>query len=455
MKGRAWRIAWPKSLKRRLIAQLLLFQAGILLVVGVAIVAYLIEADTGGMLTSPEFAEAAARAIERGPDGKLRLVETAEILRFRQSVPDFWFVARATSGEIVTEGRVPAVYLGFVEYLDRITYADFRDTSPSHSLLALARTVSGPQGDFVVLGKGDLYSVTFVVLFLSNVLMIPIITMITIITIIIIPVIVGRAFSRFASIAREAAGIDIDRRGYRLPLDGVPSEIAPLVNAVNGALQRLDEGYERQQRFILDAAHELRTPIAILQTRVETLPEGPARTRILADAARVGGLAEQLLDLQRIDAGGKLFERVDLVGLCQGVVADLAPMAIAQGYELSLESEVDQEYVTGDAAAIERALVNLVQNAIEHAGRKGDIVVRVERGGRIEIIDQGPGVPQAERETIFEPFHRLNRRDSGAGLGLSLVRQIMERHGGNVSVIDTPYGGACFRLDFPKDRARR
>lgn len=439
----------PRSLKRRLITQLLLFQVGILFLFGLLFVAYLVRADEGGVFVDPEVAEIAARAIERDADGRLILKETAELASLRAVVPDFWFVALNDSGESIQSGTVPDVYKQLGRNLDRISFADIRDTVQPYLYSAVVRRVSGPAGDFTVLGEGRLFSATFVVLFLSNLLMIPILALLIIITVIAIPLIVRGALSGLSEVADQAEHIDIDRRGFRLPDTGIPGEVRPLVKAVNGALQRLDEGYERHQRFILDAAHELRTPIAILQTRVETIEQSPIRGRLLADTSRIAALAEQLLDLQRLDQSGANFGRLDLVALCRHIVADLAPLAIAQGYEISFESALSSEYVMGDAGALERALINIIQNAIEHGGQKGTIAVRAERGGIVEVSDEGTGIPLHERERIFEPFHRLQPRDHGAGLGLNLVKEILNRHGGHVSVVDSVSGGACFRMALP------
>jgi len=192
-----------------------------------------------------------------------------------------------------------------------------------------------------MVGKGDVFSMTLPVLLFSNIMIFPVLVLISIATTIAIPLIIRREFRALSTIAKTAEAIDIDRRGYRLPDNDIPREVQPLVHAVNGALKRLDDGYERHKRFILDAAHELRTPVAILQTRVETLLEGPARSRILADANRIGVLAEQLLDLQRLGGQKAPLVPLDLVNLCRSVVADMAPLAISQGYELSFEPEED------------------------------------------------------------------------------------------------------------------
>lgn len=438
-----------KSLKRRLIAQLLLFQVGILFLFSVAFVAYLLQVGEGIVLSDPAFADAAASAIERKADGHLVLNETEDLAKIRQRSTNFWFVARSEKGEIVQTGNVPPVYAVMAQHLDSITFADIRDTQAPFTYLAVIRRASGPAGDFIVLGKGDMLSMTYAILLLSNLLMVPILVLLVIITVIAIPWIVSRAFSRLSTIAKEAEAIDIDRRGYRLPETGIPNEVVPLVNAINGALQRLDEGHERHQRFILDAAHELRTPVAILQTRVEAIAEGSIRNRLLSDAGRIAALAEQLLDLQRLDVTGDRFTSVDLVDICRNVAADMAPLAIAQGYELSLETTLQQLGIQGDAGALQRVVVNIVQNAIEHGNGKGNITIRIGRPAVIEITDEGPGIPVTERERIFEPFHRLKAHEHGAGLGLNLVQEIMRRHGGQVVATDNPQGGACFRLTFP------
>lgn len=443
------RLAWPRSLRRRLIVQLLLFQIVILSAFGAILVAYILHAGGGVVLASPDFAEAAAKAIVREPDGTLRLEETPDLAKLRQGTPDLWFLARSSQGEIVETGSPPVLYRMLAEHLDRIYFADIRDDQPPFSYLAVARRVTGPAGEFVVLGKGPVFGTGFVVLVLSNILMLPILAVLVIVTVVVIPWIVGRAFARLAEVAGAAEKIDVDRRGYRLPRAEVPTEIHPLVSAINGALQRLDDGYERQRRFILDAAHELRTPIAILQTRLDAVQESALKARLQADIGRIASLAEQLLDMQRMGQEGASFRRLELVSLCRNVVADLAPLAISAGYELSLEGAAAPIFVEGDQGALERVVTNLVQNAIDHGGGRGRIVVNVEADGIVEVMDEGPGVPESEREAIFEPFHRLRPREQGAGLGLNLVREIVARHGGQIAVLDRPGGGALFVMHLP------
>lgn len=272
-------------------------------------------------------------------------------------------------------------------------------------------------------------------------------------TLVATPIVVRAALAGLGGVVDHAERIDVGQPGARLPVSGVPAEVGPLVAAVNDALGRLDEGYARQQRFLAAAAHELRTPIAILHTRIQSLPSSDEQTRLLEDVARLSTLADQLLDLQRLGHQIRPADRVDLVELGRRVAADLAPLAIAAGYELAFEGATAPVWVTGDRPSLERALMNLVQNAIEHGGRRGTITMRATADGTLEVVDEGAGIPAAERERVFEPFARLHPRDRGAGLGLHLVREVVRLHHGEVSVADAPGSGALFRIALPLLRA--
>lgn len=267
-------------------------------------------------------------------------------------------------------------------------------------------------------------------------------------TLVATPIVVRSALSGLGDIVDQAERIDVGQRGARLSAAHAPAEVGPLVAAVNDALGRLDEGYERHKRFLADAAHELRTPIAILHTRIESLPNEPGKTRALEDVARLATLAEQLLDLQRLQQPIDHRVRIDLVAVGRKVAADLAPLAIAAGYEMAFEATEDKAFVMGDRLSLERAVVNLVQNAIEHGGRAGTITVNVI-GGAIDVSDEGPGIPLEHRERIFEPFYRLHPHERGAGLGLNLVHEVVRLHHGHVEVVDAPGPGARIRITLP------
>lgn len=169
----------------------------------------------------------------------------------------------------------------------------------------------------------------------------------------------------------------------------------------------------------------------------------------MADASRIAVLAEQLLDLQRLGGQKAPLVPLDIVGLCRSVVADMAPLAISQGYNLSFEPEEEPILALADDASLQRALMNIVQNAIEHGGNRGTITIRVASNRVIEIADDGDGIPETERELVFDAFHRMRPKDRGTGLGLNLVQEIVRYHGGEISISDSPTGGACFRIALP------
>jgi signal transduction histidine kinase len=155
----------------------------------------------------------------------------------------------------------------------------------------------------------------------------------------------------------------------------------------------------------------------------------------------------QMLDAERLALATRQREPVDLVALVRAAVADVAPLAVANGYEVAVEAQADAVIVEADPHAVLRALMNLLGNAIAHGGNAGTIEVRISKGGRIDVADQGPGVAADARERIFEPFHRERWDRDGCGLGLHLVREIMRGHGGDVRLLDSA-AGALFRLDF-------
>jgi signal transduction histidine kinase len=199
-------------------------------------------------------------------------------------------------------------------------------------------------------------------------------------------------------------------------------------------LERLEHEFQKRQRFLIDAAHELRTPIAIMQTRIDGMTEGQSRRRLLDDVARLGETAEQLLDFERNDQADDRHELIELVSIAKTVVAELAPLAIGAGYEISFQSDVEKFERQGSASALPRAISNMVRNAIDHGGNSGMISVSVSAVGEITVADQGRGIPQDQQELVFEPFYRVVPSSKGAGLGLSLVKQIVTNHRGKVTI---------------------
>jgi signal transduction histidine kinase len=161
----------------------------------------------------------------------------------------------------------------------------------------------------------------------------------------------------------------------------------------------------------------------------------------------LGETAEQLLDFERSDQAEHQQETVDLVEIARKVVADLAPLAIGAGYEISFDSAVGTLERQGNPPALQRAITNLVRNAIDHGGNVGTISVSVSADAQIKVADEGPGIPAGHQEQIFEPFYRVTPRSKGAGLGLSLVKQIVMDHRGEVK-IDSSSNGTTFTIQL-------
>ncbi|HZF42319.1 MAG TPA: HAMP domain-containing sensor histidine kinase [Sphingomonadaceae bacterium] len=247
---------------------------------------------------------------------------------------------------------------------------------------------------------------------------------------------------------RAATELDPADLTRRLPESGVVKQLLPLVRAFNAALDRVAEAFERRRRFIADVAHELRTPLAVLNMHVEALPPGGVKPDLERTVFRLSHMVGQMLDAERMTLASRAHEQVALVELTRSVVADIAPLAIANGYDISVVAEGHETSVKGDPHAIGRTLSNLLGNAIAHGGGNGSIEVRISHGC-IEVADEGPGIPPEARERIFEPFRRERWDRDGCGLGLHLVREVMRAHGGEASVTSNGTG-AVFRLQFAK-----
>jgi signal transduction histidine kinase len=250
-----------------------------------------------------------------------------------------------------------------------------------------------------------------------------------------------------SEIARD---IGPTRTGLRLPTEEMPREVRPLVSAVNQALDRLEEGLRIQRDFTADAAHELRTPLSILRTRLDLLEDKQTGQALLQDVEGMAHIISQLLDIAELDAfvvdPG---EKADLQAVAAEIAEFVAPLALAQGKDIALLGATEPVWVKGNPEMLGRAIRNLAENAINHTPPGTAVEFVVEKNGTVSVLDHGPGIAEDERNLIFQRFWRRDRRKPGStGLGLSIVQRIAELHSATITLENRRPNGARFSLRF-------
>jgi len=275
---------------------------------------------------------------------------------------------------------------------------------------------------------------------------------------------VGRVLRPVEDIRAEVDGISAARLDRRVTEPATGDEIARLAHTMNAMLDRLADAAERQRRFVADAAHELRSPLARIRAELEVdqaHPEAADRERthdsVLREAVDLQGLVDDLLLLARGDAGALDVVRagpVDLDDVVEGLALARRPNS---GRRIDTRAVVPVQ-VYGDRPQLERAVANLLDNAVRHARERVAVSLR-ERAGTAELVvaDDGPGIDPVHGERVFERFTRLDdarsAADGGAGLGLAIARDIADRHGGSLVLgADGPGARLVLRLPVVPDR---
>lgn len=241
-------------------------------------------------------------------------------------------------------------------------------------------------------------------------------------------------------------------------LHDVPTEFKPLIDALNGMLSRIDTGFDAMRRFISDASHQLKTPLAGLQTQTEmALRETDMEavhdslTKVDLSVRRTSRLARQLLSHARAAEPGARSRDLDLAQVVREVISTLVPQSRAKGIDLGYEGE-DQVGFHGDPTLLGELIINLTDNALRYAPPDTVVTISLVRNDESVILtvdDQGPGIPQEARDEVFERFVRLPGAPvEGCGLGLAIVREIANRHEGRVLLSDAPGGGLRVRVEF-------
>jgi signal transduction histidine kinase len=256
-----------------------------------------------------------------------------------------------------------------------------------------------------------------------------------------------RPLRQASEIARD---IGPTRTDLRLPTKEMPREVRPLVSAVNQALDRLEEGFRIQRDFTADAAHELRTPLSILRTRLDLLEDKQMGEALRRDVEGMAHIISQLLDIAELDAFVvDPLARADLQSVTAEVAEFLAPLALAQGKDIALLGTTEPVWVKGNPEMLSRAVRNLAENAINHTPPETAVEFVVEKNGTVSVLDHGPGITEDERHLIFQRFWRRDRRKAGStGLGLSIVARIAELHSAAIIVENRQPTGARFSLKF-------
>ena len=438
-----------KSLAGRLVIWFVVFQSIVSVLALAASLFFGRQVGDEYAFAQMHIADLVADALVMRPDGRLAIQETPALEAFRAERPAV--KVAAMRGREVIDGSSPDLSaalraLGMPRFMNA-TFA-FTEGPLAGSVVAGA-AVETQWGEVVVvstdnpLRADDLPALSR---YMSGYL-VRVMGFVLLGSVLIVPFVIRRALKPLNEASAAAAKIDLRSRDLRLPeSEGVPSELLPLVRSINVALDRLDQGFSRQQRFAAEAAHELRTPLAILAARIDSDQNEEQADGMRRDVERMRTLVDQLLLVARLERRDvRLEENVDLVSLARDVVADCTPLAIAGGRDIALAPEVGQAPVRGGRQVLESALINLVHNALraEPVGGTVEVVVRPHE---LLVVDHGAGVAPADRENVFDPFWRRDEQHPGAGLGLTIVKETAIAHGGEISIDETPGGGATFRL---------
>jgi len=263
-----------------------------------------------------------------------------------------------------------------------------------------------------------------------------------------------RALLPLRQASEIASDIGPTRTGLRLPTGEIPSEVRPLVSAINLALDRLEEGFRIQRDFTADAAHELRTPLSILRTRLDLLKDEKVSQALRQDVDGMAHIISQLLDIAELDSFViDPLERADLRSVTAEIAEFVAPLALAQGKDVALLGETEPVWVKGNPEMLSRAIRNLAENAINHTAPGTTVEFTVDKDGTVSVQDRGPGIAEGERKLIFQRFWRRDRRKAGStGLGLSIVQRIAELHSATIKLENRKPSGARFSLRFTPSR---
>ncbi|MFZ2587397.1 MAG: ATP-binding protein [Alphaproteobacteria bacterium] len=386
--------------------------------------------------------------------------EVATTYRARDN--GFVFVLHDGQGGIIARSHPLAVAMlrtGLVA-VPKTTYMDTKATDGKESsMFMLVRPVPTPKGmryltvgqsrtiDDVLLQAASRDATQHLMIWLLPAFVLVLIT---------IAMSVGEALRPLRRLSEDVKAIGPHNPDQKLLTTEVPYEVKPLVEAVNGLLSQLGRALTAQQQLSADAAHQLKTPLAIMQARLELLDKLPGRDDLVNDVQRMNRMVGQMLHYAQLMQTDTALQPTDLTALARDVVARLAPLAHGRKVKLEVEAPALPVMVKANALLAGEALQNLVDNAIQHSPKGSAVEVEITLDGVVDVADRGPGVPATERDRVFSRFWQGEGRNekygNGSGLGLAIVAEIMRQHGGKAQLSERKGGGSVFSLTFVKTK---
>ena len=273
------------------------------------------------------------------------------------------------------------------------------------------------------------------------------------------------ALAPLTHMAADASAISLASPGKRMAYDGPDDELGTLAHALNAMLERLEHAYAEQRRFVADASHELRTPVAIVRGNIELLRAGQLTgddaleglAMIDAESTRMSRLIDELLSLARLESSAHAFQPLEV----RTILEEGAARARMLGdRKITIEGPRNL-WIEGDPDLIDQALLNVLKNAVAHTAEGGTIALECasdEAHVRLTVTDDGPGIPEDDLARIFDRFYRAQRPrpgdSGGSGLGLAIAQRLVDLHGGSMSAENVEGLGARFTLALPRRRTR-
>jgi signal transduction histidine kinase len=409
-------------------------------------------------------ASAIVRAMARRPDGSVEVKLPSD---WRKAYSDssrlYFYTIYDARGRALAWSPNLAMPLGDIPIAPAHSAAPIRFVGIGRDARAML-AVRAEDGTVVVVARGDFDRGALAdSLFEEDSEQIFILVPFALLGLVLIWFVSGWSLRPLARASEEAAMVGPVRPGMRISVNGLPREVRPLVDAVNGALDRLARAYETERRLTADAAHELRTPLAVLNLRLQRARASGRIDwkEIDRELSNMGRMIAQLMDLARKEAlSGQ--ERVDdlpvvnLSRIVREAAAMVVPLAEAEGRHLELDLPRTAS-VRGRAEDLCDAIRNLLENALVHG--RGTVAITIRRvvapaDSRliVEVCDEGEGVPAGEERSVFARFRKLEADSPGSGLGLAIVQQVAISHGGQVEFVA---GRGCVTLILPAATADR